>query len=69
MTRRTARRHSTAFLVYGNGRPGTDLDQLAVELQRQVDQLASGGATPQELTRVKKVPSAALLHGRLRVQA
>ena len=48
-------RHSTAFLVYGNGRPGTDLDQLALQLQNEVDKIASGGATLQELTRVKKV--------------
>ena len=41
--------------MYGNGRPGTDLDQLAAQLQAEVDKVASGGATTQELTRVKKV--------------
>lgn len=43
--------------MYGNGGPGTDLDRLAVQLQNEVDKVASGGATAQELMQVKKVNS------------
>ena len=48
-------RHPTAFLLYANGRPSTDLDKLGALVQTEADKLVSDGPTTKELNRVKKV--------------
>ena len=48
-------RHPTAFLLYANGRPSTDLDKLGGLVQSEADKLVTDGPTPKELNRVKKV--------------
>lgn len=48
-------RHPTAFLLYANGRPTTDLDKLGHLVQGEADKLVNDGPTAKELNRVKKV--------------
>ena len=50
-----ASRHPTAFLLYANGRPTTDLDKLGGLVQNEADKLVTDGPTAKELNRVKKV--------------
>ena len=53
-------RHPTAFLLYANGRPTTDLDKLGSLVQREADKLVNDGPTAKELNRVKKVTAVVL---------
>ena len=48
-------RHPTAFLLYANGRPTTDLDKLGGLVQSEANKLIADGPTAKELNRVKKV--------------